>query len=169
VSAFAQKTNRFWQRLGFSAFVGETYSDARGFTLIGTGQRPCSEGSLSSAPSATGLMIHFRADGQPIGSPVRFPSRMYGVVRAFHTGQETFVLVSPYADPTQLTLTARRRDGSIDPRFGSHGRATIHAPWRGRNSALDTMVSITKAIPSAVVVIATSYGRAQLQIVRVRL
>jgi hypothetical protein len=169
VSAFAQRTNRFWQRLGFSAFVGDTYSDAQGFTLTGTGQRPCSDGSLSSAPSATGLMVHFRTDGQPIGSPVRFPSRMYGDVRAFHAGHETFVLVSQYADPTRLTLTARRRDGSIDPRFGSHGRARIHAPWSGRNSALDTMVSITKARPSAIVVIATRYGRAQVQVVRVRL
>jgi hypothetical protein len=30
VAAFAQRTNRFWRRLGFSAFVGDTYRDAQG-------------------------------------------------------------------------------------------------------------------------------------------
>jgi hypothetical protein len=113
--------------------------------------------------------MRFRTNGEPIGDAVRFPSRMYGTVRAFHAGNDTFVLVSPYADPTRLTLTARRRDGSIDPRFGSRGRARIHTPWRGPNAALDTTVLINQASPNAVVLVAWSYGRNQLQIIRVRL
>jgi hypothetical protein len=114
-------------------------------------------------------MIRFRTDGQPIGSPVRFPSRMYGDIRTFHTGHETFVLVSPYADPTKNDV-----DGSSPRRFD---RSSLRQPrpredscaLEGTDSVLDTMVSITKARPSAIVVIATRYGPAQLQIVRVRL
>jgi hypothetical protein len=94
---------------------------------------------------------------------------MYGDVLAFHAGHGTFVVESTYADPTRLTLTARRPDGSIDPRFGSHGRARIHTPWRGPNAALDTTVLINQASPNAVVLVATSHGRNQLQIIRVRL
>jgi hypothetical protein len=169
VPRFAQRTDRVWQRLRFNAFIGDVSTDGQGFTLVGTGQRPCFGGSLSSAPSATGLIMRFRTNGEPIGDAVRFPSRMYGTVRAFHAGNDTFVLVSPYADPTRLTLTARRRDGSIDPRFGSRGRARIHTPWRGPNAALDTTVLINQASPNAVVLVAWSYGRNQLQIIRVRL
>jgi hypothetical protein len=169
VPRFAQKTDRFWQRLGFNAFVGDVSTDAQGFTLVGTGQRPCFGGSLSSAPSATGLIMRFRTNGEPIGNAVRFPSRMFGTVRAFHAGHDTVVVMSPYADQTRLTLTARRRDGSIDPRFGSRGRARIHTPWRGPNAALDTTVLINQASPNAVVLVAWSYGRNQLHIIRVRL
>jgi hypothetical protein len=169
VPRFAQRTDRFWQRLGFNAYVGDIYTDAQGFTLVGTGQRPCVGASLSSAPSATGLIMRFRTNGEPIGNVVRYPSRMYGDVLAFHAGHGTFVVESTYADPTRLTLTARRPDGSIDPRFGSHGRARIHTPWRGPNAALDTTVLINQASPNAVVLVATSHGRNQLQIIRVRL
>jgi hypothetical protein len=169
VPRFAQRTDRFWQRLGFNAFVGDVSTDAQGFTLVGTGQRPCFGGSLSSAPSATGLIMRFRTNGEPIGNAVRFPSRMFGTVRAFRAGHDTVVVMSPYADPTRLALTARRRDGSIDPRFGSRGRARIHAPWRGPNAALDTTVLINQASPNAVVLVAWSYGRNQLQIIRVRI
>jgi hypothetical protein len=45
----------------------------------------------------------------------------------------------------------------------------IHTPWKGRNSALDTMVSIANGRPRAIVVIATRYGHNELQIARVRL
>jgi hypothetical protein len=169
VPRFAPRTDRFWQRLGFNAFVGDIYTDARGFTLVGTGQRPCSDGSPSSAPSATGLIMRFRTNGEPIGNAVRFPSRMYGDVRAFHASHDTFVVVSPYADSTRMLLTARRADGSIDPRFGSRGRARIHTPWRGPNAADDTTVLINRAGPNVLVLIAISYGRNELQIIRVRL
>jgi hypothetical protein len=137
--------------------------------LVGTGQRPCANGPPFSAPSATGLIARFRADGETAGSTIRFPSRMYGIVQAFHTGDDTFVVESPYADPTHLALTALRPAGSVDPRFGSAGRARIRTPWRGFNATLQTMVSITKASPTEIVVIATRAGRNQLQVIRVRL
>ena len=65
---------------------------------------------------------------------------MYGTVWAFHTRNKTVVVKSPYDDATRLTLTAVRTDGSIDPRFGSHGRAGIRTPWRGRYAELNTTV-----------------------------
>ena len=143
--------------------------DGQGFTLVGTGQRPCADGRSFSAPSATGLIARFRVDGSSAGRTVRFPSRLYGHVQAFRDGDHALVVESPFADPTQLALRALRPDGSVDPRFGSNGRARIHTPWSGSNSTLETMVSITKAGPRAIVLVATRYGRAQLQIVRVRL
>jgi hypothetical protein len=94
---------------------------------------------------------------------------MYGSVGAFHTGQDTFLVESPYADSTQLTVTALRPDGSNDPRFGSEGRAVIRAPWTGSNAALDTMVSTIEAGPKAITVIASRYGHNELQLIRVRL
>jgi hypothetical protein len=169
VPLFAKNTNRFWRRLGFSAFVGDIYIGAHGFTLTGTGQRPCSEGSLSSAPSATGLMIHFRTDGQLLANPIRFPSRMYGDVRAFHIRNDMFLVEQQYADPTQFFVTAHRPDGTLDTRFGNGGRARIHAPWRGRDAKLDTMISINQANPTTIVVIATSPRHSELQLIRVRL
>jgi len=169
VPLFAERTNRFWRRLGFSAFVGDIYTGPHGFTLTGTGQQPCSEGSLSSAPSATGLIIHFRTDGQLVGNPIRFPSRMYGDVRAFHARSDTFLVETQYADPTQVIVAAHRADGSLDASFGSGGRARIHTPWRGRYARLDTMVSINQANPTTIVVIAASPRRNVLQLIRVRL
>jgi hypothetical protein len=56
--------------------------------------------------------------------------------------RDTLVVKTPYADSTQLTLMARPPDGSIDPRFGSHGRVRIHTPWRGQDAALGTEVSV---------------------------
>jgi hypothetical protein len=91
---------------------------------------------------------------------------MYGDVRACREGDDTIVVKSPYTDPTRLAL---RTDGSLDPRFGSHGRARIHTPWRGRDSELDTTVVITRASPRAITVVAMRDGLNQLQIVRVLL
>src|SRR5439155_24984037 len=99
---------------------------------------------------------------------IRFPSRLYGDVEAFRAGADTFVVQFPYADSTQLRLSALRPDGSSDPRFGKGGRVWIHAPWRGRDAALETMVSVTNA-PRTIVVIATRDGRQQLQLIRLRL
>jgi hypothetical protein len=168
VPLFATRLSRFWRGLRFGAFEGDTYVDGNGFTLIGTGQRPCASGPSFSGPSATGLIARFRADGELAIRPIRFPSRLSGV-QAFHSGSDTLVVESPYTDPTQLTVTARRSDGSVDPRFGSGGRARIQAPWRGPNAALDTTVSITNAGPGAIVVIATRSGHNELQVIRVRL
>jgi len=169
VPLFASRLGRFWHGLGFGAFVGDAYVDGNGFTLVGTGQGPCAAGPSFSAPSATGLIARFSTNGQRAGSTIRFPSEMYGSVGAFHTGQDTFLVESPYADSTQLTVTALRPDGSNDPRFGSDGHAVIRAPWTGSNAALDTMVSTIEAGPTAITVIASRYGHNELQLIRVRL
>jgi hypothetical protein len=169
VPLFARRLGRFWRGLGFGAFVGDVYIDGQGFTLVGTGQRPCAEGPSFSAASATGLIAHFQVDGRTASRTVRFPSRLYGDIQALGDGDDIRVVESPYADPTHLALRELRPDGSLDPRFGSQGRAGIRTPWRGRNSALDTTVVITKATPAEITVIATRYGRNQLQIIRLRL
>jgi hypothetical protein len=161
---------RFWQRLGFNAFVGDIYVNDDGFTLVGMGQRPCAATpATASAPSATGLIARFRKDGRLASPIVRFPSRMYGRVWAFRKDNDTVVVKSPYADPTRLALAALRPDGSLDPKFGSRGRATIHAPWWGRDTALETTVVITRATLPTITLVATRYGYNQLQIVRVLL
>lgn len=158
---------RFWQRLGFSAFVGDIYTDDDGFTLVGTGQRPCvGPPGSASAPSATGLIARFRKNGRRAGPVVRFASRMYGKVWALRKDKDTVVVMSPYADPTRLALAARHPDGSLDPRFGSQGRARIRTPWRGRD---DTTVVVIRAPPRAITVVAARGGRNHLQIVRVLL
>ena len=169
VPLFAQRLAQFWQRLGFGAFVGDAYVSGAGFTLAGTGQRPCAGAPSFSAPSATGLITRFRADGEPVSRPIRFPSRLYGTVQAFRDRGDTLVVDAPYADQTQFTVTARRSDGSVDPRFGNHGHAQIHTPWTGRNAALGTAVAIAQAGPGEMLVIATESGLSQLQIIRVRL
>src|SRR5437899_3150187 len=71
--------------------------------------------------------------------------------------------------PSFGTPQARRNDGSADPRFGSRGRARIHTPWKGPNATPETMVSVNRASPRTIVVIATQDGRKQLQVIRVRL
>ena len=169
VPLFGKRLDQFWHGLDFGAFVGDVYIDGAGFTLVGTGQRPCAGGPSFSAPSATGVIAQFRTNGEPASHPIRFPSRMYGSVEAFHEGDDTFVVESPYADSTHLAVTALRPDGSPDPRFGSDGRARIRTPWKGRNAALEIMVSMTEASSRAIVLVATRSGRDQLQVIRVRL
>jgi hypothetical protein len=166
VAQFAQRFDRFWHGLGFGAFVGDVYIDGDGFTLVGTGEKECD--SYRSQP-ATGLITRFRADGDLVSRTIRFPSRMYGDIHAFHNGDDIFVVTSPYYDSTQVTVTALRRDGSADPRFGSRGRARIHTPWKGRDAALGTIVSVNRTSPTTIVVIATQDGRKQLQVIRLRL
>jgi hypothetical protein len=167
VPRFARRTDRFWHGLGFNALVGDIYINDDGFTLAGTGQRPCAGSPVTaSAPSATGLIARFRKDGQLADPIVRFPSRMYGTVWALRKDNDTVVVTSPYADPTYLALAALHPDGSLDPRFGSQGRARIRTPWRGRD---DTTVVIIRAPPRAVTVVAARGGLNHLQIVRVLL
>lgn len=167
VPLFAKRLGRFWHGLDFGAFVGDVYVDGEGFTLIGTGQKPCAEGPSFSARSAMGLIARFRADGELASRTIRVTSRLYGTVDAIHDGNKTFVVESPYADPTRLTITARRSDGSIDPRFGKSGHASIRTAWRGFNAKLDTEVAIARAGPGAIVIVATRSGR--LQLIRLRL
>jgi hypothetical protein len=166
VPRFVERLNRFWKGLGFGAFVGGIYLDGEGFTLVGTGQTSCAEGPSSSA---TGLIARFRADGRPSADTIRFPSKLYGSLQAFAHGKDALVVESAYGDSTELTVTARRPDGSADSRFGNRGQALIRTPWKGRNAALETSVSLTQASPNTFVVVATMSGQHQLQLIRVRL
>jgi hypothetical protein len=166
VPLFRKRLDRFWHKLGFGAFIGNVHVDDRGFTLVGTGQKPCAEYRPVSPPPATGLIARFRTDGQAASHPVRFPSRMYGTVDAFREGEDTFAVESLYADATHLAVSALRPDGSLDRRFGNGGRARIRTPWRGFSARLDTQVSVTEAGPGAIVVLATRPGG--LQIIRLR-
>lgn len=167
VPQFKQRLERFWRGLGYGAFVGTVSLDSQHFTLVGTGQKPCASGPSFSAPSASGIIERFDANGKPSGSTVRFPSRLYGYVHAFHIGDDILVAGSPYADPTRIAVIALRRNGSRDSRFGNDGRVSIRTPWRGFNAALETAVSIMRAGPNAITIVATESGKFQL--IRVRL
>jgi hypothetical protein len=54
---FARRFGRFWNKLRFRAFSGTVFADGKGFTLVGTGQRPCwAGGPFRHFRSATGLI-----------------------------------------------------------------------------------------------------------------
>jgi hypothetical protein len=166
---FAQRLRRFWRAQGFGAFIGDTYVNGEGFTLLGTGQKPCYDEPPGSTAPATGLMASFRTDGTLTRPTVRFRSRMYGSVRALPDGHGEILVEMAYADPTEIMLTALAPDGSTDQRFASRGSARIRTPWRGPNATLSTTVSIDQATPSEIVVVATESEREQTQLIRVRL
>ncbi len=166
---FAERLQQFWDSHRFGAFVGDVHVDGEGFTLVGTGQKPCYDEPPGSTARATGLIAHFRTDGTPAGPTVRFPSRMYGSVQVLPDGRDTILAATPYADPTDITLTALHPDGSTDPRFGSHGRVRIRTPWHGSSATLSTTVSINEASPTELVIVATQSERSQVQLIRVRL
>jgi hypothetical protein len=150
---FVQRLERFRRALGFEAFVGDVVADARGFTLVGTGQRRCA--AHPSVPSAaTGLVVRFRWDGRRVGAPLRFRSRMYGTIRAFPDA----VAEAPYADPTRITIAARRSVVAV-----------VRTPWRGADAADGTTVAIDEAAPQKLVVVAVRDGSDELQLVRLRL
>jgi hypothetical protein len=163
VPLFQQRLGRFWEALHLGAFEGDVYADGLGFTVIGTGQKPCY--GFKPSRSATGLIARFAADGQQIGQTIKFPSTMYGAVQAFPDGNDTLIAESPYANPTELTIEALRPDGSLDPGFARNGVARIRTPWRGTNAALETMVSISRAGPGTIVIVAQDDGN-QIQITR---
>lgn len=166
---FVTRLQQFWDAHRFGAFVGDVYVDSEGFTLVGTGQRPCYDEPPGSIARATGLIAHFRADGTPAGHTVRFPSQMDGSVQVVPDGHDAILAASPYADPTNITLTALHPDGSMDTRFASHGSARIRTPWHGVNAKLSTTVSIDEASPSEIVIVATESEREQMQLIRLRL
>jgi hypothetical protein len=169
VSLFARRFGRFWRRVGFHAFSGSVYPDGKGFALVGTGQRPCWIGGPFHSRSATGLVAHFGRSGYLAASPTRFASGMYAGVSALPMGRDTIVATSPYANAVSLTLTAIRPDGSLDPRFGSGGRALIRIPWRGQDPGLEAAVAVEKIGPRAIVVLAADGGHHVLRAIRIRL
>jgi hypothetical protein len=166
---FAERLQQYWHAHRFGAFVGDVHVDGEGFTLVGTGQKPCYDEPPGSTAGATGLIAHFRTDGTTAGPTVRFPSQMYGSLQVLADGHDAILAASTYADPTDITLMALRPDGSTDPRFASHGRARIRTPWRGSNATLSTTVSIDEASPSEIVIVAREAERNQMQLIRVRI
>jgi hypothetical protein len=169
VPLFAKRLARFWQGVGLHAFVGNVYIEGEGFTLVGTGQRPCDEGRTSSSPSATGLIARFRPNGEPAGPTIPFPSRLHGGVEAFGYHRHTFAFEWPYSKPGEPTITARRSDGSLDPRFGHLGRAHIHPPWTQGSTERLTGVRTLQAGPGEITLVAELADRSELQLIRLRL
>ena len=163
VPLFQQRLRRFWQALHLGAFVGDVYADGAGFTVIGTGQKPC-YGSRP-ASSSTGLIARFTGDGEQVGRTIRFPSRMFGSLQAFPDGNDILIAESPYANSTRLTVEARRRNASLDTGFASNGVAEIRTPWSGTDAALQTELSISEAGPGTIVIVAQDGGN-QLQLTR---
>jgi hypothetical protein len=169
VPQFATKMARFWQTLGLNAFVGGVHIEGEGFTLIGTGQKPCYEDPPGSTPPATGLIARFRPGGEPASPTIRFPSRMYGAVQALTYGGDTFILASRYSERTGPTITALRPNGSLDPRFGHLGRVQIHPPRTEGSTQIGASVSMREARPGEITLIAGLPERPELQLIRLRL
>ena len=168
VSLFARRFEHFWNKVGFHAFSGSVYTDGRGFTLVGTGQRPCWIGGPFHSKSATGLVVHFGRNGYLAAPPTRFPSGMHEGIWALPMGRDTVVATTPYANATRLTLTAVRPDGSLDPRFGNRGRVLIRMPWRGQDPGLEAAVAVDKVGSSSILVLAADGGHHKLLVVRIR-
>jgi hypothetical protein len=169
VPQFATKMARFWQTLGLNAFVGGVHIEGEGFTLIGTGQKPCYEDPPGSTPPATGLIARFRPGGEPASPTIYFPSRMYGAVQALTYGGDIFILASRYSERTGPTITALRPNGSLDPRFGHLGRVQIHPPRTEGSTQIGASVSMREARPGEITLIAGLPERPELQLIRLRL
>jgi hypothetical protein len=168
VPGFAEHFEHFWRKLGLLAFSGTVYADGRGFTIVGTGQRPCWVGGPFRSRSATGLVIHFWNDGLLAGPVTRFASGMHAGVGAFPMGGDIILDTSPYADGTKSELTAIRPDGSVDERFGSGGRVRIRVPWKGPDDSLEAGVSVMQVSGRSIFLVATNDFRRRLRIIKIR-
>jgi hypothetical protein len=164
---FAQRLDRFWRDEGFHAFIGDSYVDGEGFTVVGTGQKPCYDEPPGSKAPATGLIARFRVDGTLADPAIRFPSPMYGTVQALPIGHDVVVAGQLYNDRGGIALTALRPDGSTDSRFASDGHAQIRAPWA--EAITEPAFSIATASPAEAVLTATRSESNQLQLIRVHL
>jgi len=65
-------------------------------------------------------------------------------------------------------LTAIRRDGSLDPRFGEGGQVRIRIPWKGRYEGLDARVSLIPVGRRSILVLATNNDQRRIRIIRIR-
>ncbi len=166
VSGFAARLSRFWGTLGFKSFVGEVYLDRTGFTLVGTGQRPCFDTPGSAKAPATGLITRFHSNGAIAGRVIRFQSDMVGSVGAIPDGGDVLVIAKPYREPSPVTITARHLDGAIDRAFADEGEAQIRVLVHGAEPDFD-QVSVAEASPTTLLLI--SIRESQLQLNRVRL
>jgi hypothetical protein len=164
---FAQRLEHFWRDEGFHAFIGDSYVDGEGFTLVGTGQKPCYEVPLGSKAPATGLIARFRVDGTLADPAIRFHSPMYGSVQALPMGHDIVIAEQIYSGRGGIALTALRPDGSTDSRFASQGHAQIRAPWV--EAITEPAFSIARSSPGQAVLIATRPEGDQLQLISVRI
>ncbi|HET8895547.1 MAG TPA: hypothetical protein VFM96_15775 [Gaiellaceae bacterium] len=168
VPLFANRLARFWRELDLGAFLGNAFVDGNGFTVIGTGQRPCDDGLYAHPPPTHGFIARFRANGQLVGRLVRFRSRMESV-SAFKHGDEALLVTSPpLADLPDYVVTARRLDGSVDPWFGRRGRVRLPAPWQRRNATDVRMVDVSSTTNGELIVLAWQDGLYQLRFLRLR-
>jgi len=174
---FGKTVGRFWQGLnfggylggfGFNAFVGDAEINPDGFTVVGIGQKECDTGQPGIPLSATGLIARFHTNGNPASRAIRFSSRMYGGLQSFSVGDDTVVVESEYAEPTIIRLMMLRPNGLVDRRFGNDGLAQIRTPWQG-TAAQSMMLSITRASPSSIAIVAWQQNDNQLQIILVRI
>ena len=168
VPLFGQRVAHLWQGLDFGAFLGDVLVDRNGFTLVGTGQAPCDD-VISSRPSPShGVIARFRTDGQLIGNVVRFRSPIEAVSTFKHGDELLLVTSPPFAQLSTFSITARRLDGSVDPRFGGRGRVRVLAPWRGRNSRDATDLDVSSTPDGELAVLALRDGVRQLRLIRLR-
>jgi hypothetical protein len=166
VPGFAARLDRFWRTLGFHSFVGDVFLDDAGFTLVGTGQRPCFGEPGASKVPATGLIARFHSNGIVAGPVNRFRSQMLQSVGAIPDGDDVLVVATkPYPDPSPTTITARHRDGSVDRRFADDGQAQIRVLVHGTEPRFGEL-SVTEASPTTLLLI--SIDEAQLQLNRIR-
>jgi hypothetical protein len=166
VRGFATRLASFWKRLHLGTFVGDVYVNAGGFTLVGTGQRPCVEGPKVSAKSAHGVLATFNTDGTTAKPPVTFRSRLYGNVQAFKHGTNSLIVLSPYASQVaHERVKIVHLDGSYDHTFGSRGLVTVRNPWPKAGRHRVTTVLISEADSTTLVLEATLEGHRQLRLI----
>ena len=166
---FETRLQQFWDTQGFGAFVGDIYVDREGFTLVGTGQKPCYDEPPGSTARATGVIAHFLTDGTLAGPTVRFRSPMFGSVSVLADGNDAILADLAIRQPNRnetYGAPSRRLNG---PSVRQPWRAQIRTPWRGSSAALSTMVSINEASPTEIVIIATESKRNLLTLIRANL
>jgi hypothetical protein len=163
VPQFTRRLDRFWRTLHVGTFVGAVEATDTGFTLIGTGQKPCY--GRRPAPSSEGFVARFTSDGKQVGRTMRFRSHMFGSAQVFADDNRTLFVQSPYANPTELSITALLPDGSRDTDFADDGTATLRTPWRGQNAEL-TVILVTQAGAGKLVVVAYDGSDNELQLTR---
>jgi hypothetical protein len=167
VPLFEARLAQFQRTLGLEFAVGDAYTEGEGFTVVETGQEPCFTSLTASPPPATGLIARFRANGEPAGPVIRFPTQLYGNVNAFSDGAETFLVQTPiYDEPALTTLALRQADGSLDPQFGNLGEVQIRTPRIEREAP---SVEIVNSSPQEITLTAAIREAAELELIRLRL
>mgnify|MGYP001546705824 FL=1 len=160
VAGFAQGQDSFWRTHNFGAFVGDAYVDGDGFTLVGTGQRPCANGPKVSAKSAHGVIAHFTANGTIVGHATNFPSKLSFGISAFKHGDDTLLYEGSFGDASSELLRLIGSDGSALTSYGTNGVVRVTPPSPGSQS------QVFPTGPTSLAVVATEDGKAQFSVTR---